>query len=268
MMSKGLSERRSCKLAGLCRTTYRYRGRSRGDDRVRKRLRELASERPRFGTPRLTVLLRRELGPVNHKRVERIYREEGLQLPRKSKKRRRGNSRVMVLNMPKKPNERWSMDFMSDSLSSGRRFRLLTIVDEVTRECIAIEVDTGISGERVVRTLSRLGEMRGLPQTLVTDNGPEFTSKAMQVWAQLAGVSQHFIDPGKPVQNAFVESFNGRVRDECLNQSWFSNLGEARRIIEGWRIDYNTCRPHSSLNYMTPMEFKNELEQKIGSDKI
>ena len=120
----------------------------------------------------------------------------------------------------------------------------------------------------MVRTLSRLGEMRGLPQTLVTDNGPEFTSKAMQVWAQLAGVSQHFIDPGKPVQNAFVESFNGRVRYECLNQSWFSNLGEARRIVEAWRIDYNTCRPHSSLNYMTPMEFKNELEQKIDSDEI
>jgi len=157
---------------------------------------------------------------------------------------------------------------MSDSLCDGRRFRILTIVDDFTRECVAIEVDSGITGERVIRTLEWLKETRGLPGMLVTDNGPEFTSRAMLTWSKPAGVKLHFIDPGRPVQNAFIESFNGKLRDECLNQHWFVSLEEARRIIKLWRIDYNTTRPHSSLGYMTPEAFRLGFEQKLENDKI
>ena len=157
---------------------------------------------------------------------------------------------------------------MSDSLSEGRRFRASTIVDDFRRECVAIEADTGITGERVIRTLRRLKEIRGLPVMVVTDNGPEFTSNAMFAWSKPAGVKLHFIDPGRPAQNAFIESFNGKLRDECLNQHWFVSLEEARRIIKSWRMDYNTARPHSSLGYMTPEAFRLSFEQKLENDKI
>lgn len=268
MKSEGLSERQSCKLTGLNRATYRYKPTAKDDGFVRERLRILAAQRPRFGAPRLTVLLRQEFGTVNHKRVEKMYREEGLQLPRKRGKKRGANNRAVALLVPSEPNERWSMDFMSDSLCDGRRFRILTIVDDFTRECVAIEVDTGITGERVIRTLGWLKETRGLPGMLVTDNGPEFTSKAMLAWSKPAGVKLHFIDPGRPVQNAFIESFNGKLRDECLNQHWFVSLEEARRIIKLWRMDYNTTRPHSSLGYMTPEAFRLSFEQKLKNDKM
>ena len=268
MKSGGLSERRSCKLTGLGRATYRYKPTAKDDKGVRERLRILAAQRPRFGAPRLTVLLRQELGTVNHKRVERMYREEGLQLPRKRGKKRGVNNRAVALFIAGEPNERWSMDFMSDSLCDGRRFRVLTVVDDFTRECVAIEVDTGITGERVIRTLGWLKETRGLPGMLVMDNGPEFTSKAMLKWSKPAGVKLHFIDPGRPVQNAFIESFNGKLRDECLNQHWFVSLEEARRIIKSWRMDYNTTRPHSSLGYMTPDAFRLSFEQKLENDKM
>lgn len=268
MKSEGLSERRSCKLIELNRATYRYKPTAKDDGCVRERMRILAVQRPRFGAPRLTVLLRQEFGAVNHKRVERIYREESLQLPRKRGKKRGVSNRANILIVPGEPNERWSMDFMSDSLCDGRRFRILTIVDDFTRECVAIEVDSGITGERVIRTLEWLKETRGLPGMLVTDNGPEFTSRAMLTWSKPAGVKLHFIDPGRPVQNAFIESFNGKLRDECLNQHWFVSLEEARRIIKLWRIDYNTTRPHSSLGYMTPEAFRLGFEQKLEYDKI
>lgn len=268
MKSEGLSERRSCKLTGLNRATCRYKPTAKDDGCVRERMRILAVQRPRFGAPRLTVLLRQEFGAVNHKRVERIYREESLQLPRKRGKKRGVSNRANILIVPGEPNERWSMDFMSDSLCDGRRFRILTIVDDFTRECVAIEVDSGITGERVIRTLEWLKETRGLPGMLVTDNGPEFTSRAMLTWSKPAGVKLHFIDPGRPVQNAFIESFNGKLRDECLNQHWFVSLEEARRIIKLWRIDYNTTRPHSSLGYMTPEAFRLGFEQKLENDKI
>jgi len=268
MKSEGLSERRSCKLTGLNRATCRYKPTAKDDGCVRERMRILAVQRPRFGAPRLTVLLRQEFGAVNHKRVERIYREESLQLPLKRGKKRGVSNRANILIVPGEPNERWSMDFMSDSLCDGRRFRILTIVDDFTRECVAIEVDSGITGERVIRTLEWLKETRELPGMLVTDNGPEFTSRAMLVWSKPAGVKLHFIDPGRPVQNAFIESFNGKLRDECLNQYWFVSLEEARRIIKLWRIDYNTTRPHSSLGYMTPEAFRLGFEQKLENDKI
>ncbi len=255
-------------MAGLGRATYRYEHTAKDDRGVRERLRVLAAQRPRFGAPRLTVLLRQALGLVNHKRVERMYREEGLQLPRKKGKKRGTNNRANALFVPSRPNERWSMDFMSDSLCDGRRFRVLTVVDDFTRECVAIEVDTGITGERVIRTLGWLKETRGLPGMLVTDNGPEFTSKVMLAWSQPAGVRLHFIDPGRPVQNAFIESFNGKLRDECLNQYWFVSLEEARRIIKAWRMDYNTIRPHSSLGYMTPEAFRLSFEKMLENDKM
>lgn len=252
----------------LNRATYRYKPTAKDDGSVRECLRLLAAQRPRFGAPRLTVLLRQEFGAVNHKRVERMYREEGLQLPRKRGKKRGVNNRAVALFVPSEPNERWSMDFMSDSLCDGRRFRVLTVMDDFTRECVVIEVGTGITGERVIRTLEWLKETRKLPGMFVMDNGPEFTSKAMLAWSKPAGVKLHFIDPGRPVQNAFIESFNGKLRDECLNQHWFVSLEEARRIIKLWRMDYNTTRPHSSLGYMTPEAFRLSFEKKLKNDKI
>ena len=237
------------------------------DQTLRKRLCELAGQRPRFGTPRLTVLLRQEFGAVNHKRVERLYREERLQLPRKRKKRRRGMKRAPLIQ-PLRPGQRWSIDFMSDSLSDGRRFRLFCVIDDFSRQALAIEVDTSISGERVTRVLDRLIECYDLPEVLVMDNGPEFTSRAMLLWAEERGVALHYIDPGKPMQNAYVESFNGRVRDECLNPQWFKSLTEARKHIQFWQNDYNKYRPHSSLNYLAPDVFANRWKMQAGLPKL
>jgi putative transposase len=199
--------------------------------------------------------LRREGFKVNWKLVYRVYREEKLSL--RVRKRRRIASLVRVpMDVPKRPNLRWSMDFVSDQLgSTGRRFRCLTIVDDFTRECLAIEVDTSLPGDRVARVLDRLAFLRGLPQGIVIDNGPEFTGRALDTWAFARKVKLDHIRPGKPVENAFIESFNGRLRDECLNEHWFSTLKEAQVRIEAWRQDYNRNRPHSSLGDMTPEEF-------------
>jgi putative transposase len=183
-----------------------------------------------------------------------MYREEGLGV-RRRKRKRIGAVERQALAIPVRSNERWSMDFISDALSEGRKFRSLNIVDDFNRECLAAEVDTSITGARVVRVLEQLGERRGLPQILVMDNGPEFAGRALDVWAYEQGVKLHFIEPGKPVQNAFIESFNGKMRDECLNEHWFLSLGEARQRIEAWRRDYNEVRPHTSLGNRTPQEF-------------
>ncbi len=250
----GLSERRACKLVGMTRSSYRYAVRRQEPGGLRERLRGLAQERCRFGYRRLTVLLRREGWPVNHKRVYRLYREEGLGV-RRRKGKRIGVVRRQPLAIPTRPNGRWSMDFISDALGDGRKFRSLNIVDDFNRECLAAEVDTSLTGARVVRVLEQLGERRGLPQILVMDNGPEFAGRAVDVWAYDQGVKLHFIEPGKPVQNAFIESFNGKMRDECLNEHWFMSLAEAREAIEAWRRDYNEVRPHSSLGNRTPQEF-------------
>jgi putative transposase len=249
-----LSERRACGLAGLGRSSYRYRRRGSDEAGLRKRLKELAAERRRYGYRRLTVLLRREGQTVNHKRVYRLYREEGLSV-RRRKRKRIGAVERQPLTIPIGTNQRWSMDFVADGLGDGRKFRSLNIVDDYSRECVAVEVDTSIPGGRVVRVLERLRELRGVPQVLVTDNGPEFAGQALDVWAYERGVKLHFIEPGKPVQNAFVESFNGKMRDECLNEHWFGTLAEARQTIEAWRRDYNEVRPHSSLGNRTPQEF-------------
>lgn len=221
---------------------------------MRKRLRELAEQRKRFGSPRLHILLKREGLVVNHKRTERIYREEGLALRRK--RRRKGAAGVrVVISSAQRPNEHWSMDFVSDSIVTGRRFRALTVVDNYSRECPVIEVDTSLGGARVVNVLERLSDTRGLPEVITVDNGPEFVGRALDEWAYRRGVKLNFIRPGKPIENAFAESFNGRLRDECLNTNWFINLKEAREIIENWREDYNQVRPHSSLNNLTPAEY-------------
>ena len=220
---------------------------------MRERLRELAAERRRFGYRRLGWMLAREGHTINHKRLYRIYREERLMVRRRrGRKRALGTRAPMVL--PARINQRWSLDFVSDTLSDGRRFRILCIVDDFSRECLATVVDTSLGGVRVVRELARLSFERALPETVVSDNGTELTSGAVLRWATFR-VAWHYIEPGKPVQNAFIESFNSKLRDECLNEYVFTSLAEARTIIEAWRHDYNRLRPHSSLGTLTPTEF-------------
>lgn len=250
----GFGARRACRLAGLAASSWYYRSRKTQPDRLRGRLRELAAKRPRFGYRRLHVLLRREGEQVNHKRVYRLYREEGLAVRKKQRKKLAGRNRV-PMPLPSCANERWSMDFVFDTLVAGRSFRTLNIVDDFTRECVAIEVDTSIGGLRVTRVLDRLADTRGLPRSIVIDNGPEFAGRALDAWAYRRGVKLNFIRPGKPVENAFVESFNGRFRDECLNENWFLDLHDAKAKIEEWRTDYNQVRPHSSLGNVPPIEF-------------
>jgi putative transposase len=191
---------------------------------------------------------------VNHKRTERIYKEEGLALRRKRRRKGTAGTRV-IIPAPERPNQKWSMDFVSDSVVTGRRFRALTIVDDYSRECPAIEVDTSLGGARVVNVLERLAEMRGLPEVITVDNGPEFAGKVLDEWAYRKGVKLSFIRSGKPIENAFAESFNGRLRDECLNDNWFLSIRHAREVIEAWRKDYNSVRPHSSLGGLAPREF-------------
>lgn len=252
----GFSERHACAVVGVARATVRYRRRGGGDDApLRQRLRELAGERPRFGYRRLYALLRREGSAVNHKRVERLYRADNLAVRRRGRKRvaRRERDRPVA---PIRPNEQWALDFMSDALASGRRIRLLTVVDACTREALAIEVDVSLPGARVVAVLERLAAARGAPAELVLDNGPELTGRALDAWAAARGVRLRFIAPGKPSQNGVVESFNGRLRDECLNLCWFTGLADARATVEAWRLDYNERRPHGALGYRTPAEVR------------
>jgi putative transposase len=241
-------------------SSYRYDQKPDNDDALRLRMRELAGQRKRFGSPRLHIMLKRENLVINHKRTERIYREEGLALRRK--RRRKGAAGLrMVMPLPLRPNQVWSMDFVTDSIVTGRRFRALTIVDDFSRECPAIEVDTSLGGDRVVSVLERLAEIRGLPEVITMDNGPEFAGRALDEWAYRRGIKLNFIRPGKPIENAFAESFNGRFRDECLNTNWFMNLKHAREVIEDWRVDYNEVRPHSSLKGITPKEYANAADR-------
>jgi putative transposase len=256
-----LSERHACGLVGMHRGSWRYRRRERDEAALRARLREIAAERVRFGYRRLQALLRREKRPdgqprwvVNHKRVYRLYREEGLAMRRRKRKRFRAEARV-PLPWPTRAHQVWTMDFTQDQFSSGRKFRTLNLMDGYTREALAIEVDTALPGTRVVCVLQRLKQERRTPEAIQVDNGPEFISQAVDQWAYANGVRLHFIEPGKPTQNAYIESFNGKFRDECLNQNWFTDLADARSIIEAWRVDYNTVRPHSALGYRTPVEF-------------
>jgi putative transposase len=249
-----MSERHACRLLGLGRSTHRYRAGKDRDAALRMRLKELAARRMRFGYRRLTAMLLREGMPANHKRVYRLYREEGLAMRIRQRRRIRWSGAV-VKPAASQPNERWSMDFVSDCVSSGKVIRMLTIVDDCTRECPVIEIDTSLGGLRVRRVLDRIAVERGLPEAIVLDNGPEFRGRAMAAWSEARGVRLEFIQPGKPAQNAYIESFNGRLRDECLNANWFTSLSDARRKVETWRLDYNQQRPHSSLDYLSPAEF-------------
>jgi len=253
------SQRRACRVARAARATVRYQARRPAQEPLRARLRELAAARPRFGYRRLTVLVRREQGAVNHKRVYRLYRLEGLAVRRRGRKRVARASRAMPA--ASQPGQQWAMDFMQDSLASGRPFRTLNIVDLTTRECLAIEVDTSLPGARVVRVLAQLCEVRGRPTTITMDNGPEFAGLALDAWAYKEGVQLDFIDPGKPTQNGHLESFNGKFRDECLNQHWFTDLDDARETIAAWREDYNAVRPHSALGNLTPLDFAERFRQ-------
>ncbi len=251
-----ISERRACRLIGISRSSYKYQRVARTEDPVRHRLKELSSnwKYRRYGTPRLTALLKSEGYTVNHKRIERLYREEGLAYKRrKTKKQRWGTSQPLCELTA--PNQEWAMDFISDSLSTGQKCRILNILDQYTRESLAMEIDTSLPGERVTRVLNRICEERGLPDRIRMDNGPEFTSKVMKNWFREKGVTPIFIEPGKPNQNGYVESFHGKFRDECLNLFWFRNLQEIREAAEEWRTHYNNYRHHSSLGNRTPREF-------------
>ena len=251
---KGYSQRRACTLIGLAPKTYRYAS-SRGDDAaVRERLCTLARQRRRFGYRRLHILLRRDGIALNHKKLFRLYREERLTVRRRGGRKRALGTRAPMA-LPQGPDQRWSLDFVSDVLADGRRFRVLVVVDDFTRECLALVVDTSISGRRVARELDAIIATRKRPAMIVSDNGTELTSHAILRWQEKHGAQWHYIAPGKPQQNAFVESLNGRFRDECLNEHVFRGLPLARRIIEAWRLDYNGERPHTSLGGLTPAEF-------------
>jgi putative transposase len=235
------------------------------DEALRKILKEKAVRKRRYGYRRLLVLLRREGWTDNHKRVFRVYQEEGLQV-RRRKRKHAAKWRGEKLELPMGMNQRWSMDFMHDRLADGRRIKTFNVVDDFTRECLATEVDTSLSGQRVVRVLERLKAERGLPSCLLMDNGPEFTGKVLDAWAYSSGIKLQFIEPGKPTQNAYIESFNGKFRDECLNENWFLSLPDARTTIEEWRNDYNGSRPHSALGNKTPAEYVASLAKSQGGD--
>ena len=246
-----MSQRHGCRLIKLSRSTLRYRKKPSNDGKLRDRLKELAEQYTRYGCPTLHAMLRNEGLVRNHKRTHRIYCEEGLQV--RTKKRKKLIRPRVPMAVPMRCNERWSIDFVSDQLATGRRFRVLNVVDDFSRECIGQLVDTSISGARLARFLSELD--RPLPKAIVCDNGPELTCKAMFFWSQKTDVKLNFIQPGKPMQNAFVESFNGKFREACLNQHWFRSISEAQVIIEQWRQHYNHERPHSSLGFIPPALF-------------
>jgi putative transposase len=236
------------------RSAVRYRRKRQDDAADRELLRVLAAERRRFGYRRLREMAKRRGRRMNLKKVYRLYREEGLAVRRRRSRKRALGTRA-PLRQASLPNEIWVLDFMSDVLQSGRRFRVFNVEDQLTREGLVAETDTSLPGKRVVRTLDAIVAERGKPKMIVSDNGTELTSNAILKWAEENGIEWHYIAPGKPQQNGFMESFNGKLRDECLNEHLFSSLAEARHIIKAWRIDYNTVRPHSSLGYLTPQEF-------------
>lgn len=263
--SKKLKPHRAYSLVGLRPSTFYYKSStSRDDSQLKEKILEVAKQRVRWGCPRIYQIVRRDGFKDNYKRVERLYAEMDLSIRKRPKKKMRGHLRL-VLPEPQKPNHIWSMDFVSESLFDQRRFRCFNIVDDFTRENILIHPDRSIKSEKIVSIFNRLKITRGLPKMIVCDNGPEFISQNLDIWAYQNKVELKFIQPGKPTQNAYIESFNGKFRDECLNQHWFLNLEEARYEIELWRKDYNENRPHSSLRYKTPNEFAKEYAEKLTS---
>lgn len=259
----GRTQRGACRAVGLNRSTWQYRSnRKRDDEPLKAAIRKIAEKRRRFGQDRILLVLRREGWRDNHKRVSRVYSELGLSLRLKRRQKRSAAVRVPMA-LASRPNQVWSMDFVHDRLAPGRVFKCFVVVDEYSRECLAIEVDFGISGDRVIRVLDRLLELRGKPEAIRSDNGPEFAGNALDAWAYRTGVKLDFIQPGKPTQNAYCESFNGRFREECLNDNQFQTLVETQVVIEAWRTDYNEERPHGSLNGLTPSEFAAKLKPLV-----
>ena len=255
-----VSQRRACEVTGAARSVIRYRHIRPEDTVIRQRLRELASERRRFGYRRLHQMLKREGTVMNLKKIRRLYSEERLQV-RQRKGRKRATGTRAPVTIPQGPNQRWSLDFVSDVLAGSRRFRVLAVVDDYTAECLCLVADTSLSGLRVARELDTVIANRKSPAMIVSDNGSEFTSMAILLWAQERLVEWHYIAPGKPQQNAFIESFNGKLRDEFLNETVFSSLAEARLMLAAWKHDYNSNRPHSRLGWLTPSEFANRNVQ-------
>ena len=246
------SQRRACRLVAVAVSSYRYQPRCQ-DEPLRSRLVELARAKPRYGYRRLHVLLQRTGEVVNHKRVHRVYREAGLAIRRR--KRKHCVRTKVPLVACTAPNQEWALDFVHDAVASGRTIRVLSIADAFTRECLALEVDTSFASRRVTRVLDGIIAVRGVPQTIRCDNGPELTSRHFLAWCLERQIQLDHIEPGKPTQNGRLESFNGRLREECLNVSWFENLFDARRKIAAWQREYNEERPHSALGYLTPQEF-------------
>lgn len=249
-----MSQRRACRLARISAKAMHYVPKSCGDAPIVSRLKVLGEQYPRYGYLMMHALMRSEGLVRNRKRTYRIYSELGMQV--RTKRRKKLIRPRIPMTVPSRANERWSLDFVHDQLANGRRIRVLNIVDDYSRVCVGQLVDTSISGLRLSRFLDEVGLDRPLPASIVMDNGTEMTSKAMFLWSQRTGVKLQFIQPGKPTQNAFVESFNGKFRDNCLNQHWFLGLADARRTINAWRNDYNETRPHSSLNYVPPAAYE------------
>jgi putative transposase len=263
------AERKACRLLGLSRSTCRYEAKRRDDIALRQKIRAIAQARPRFGYRRILVMLKRDGLRIGSERVRRLYREEGLSLRMRPKRRRKLASYLRIVAPPPQvPRERWSMDFMVDSFMDGRRFRVLTVVDIYSRHSPIIEADLSLNGGKVVAALERAAKHFGYPQVMQVDNGSEFQSKVLDAWAFEHGVKLDFIRPGKPVDNCFIESFNARLRDECFNASIFTSLADARRKIEAWRIDYNEQRPHSSLGDRTPSEMLGQAEVVKPSARV
>ena len=258
-----VSQRRACAVLGSARSSVRYRSVRPKQEALRRRIRDLAQVRVRYGYRRIHVLLRREGWPVNHKRVYRLYSEEGLVLKRRRPKRHRSATTRVERPAASVPNERWSMDFMSDTLADGRRLKVLTMLDTCTRECLALEAAGTFRGRDVAAVLTRLAVERGLPDRITCDNGTEFTSKVLDHWAYRSRVRLDFTRPGKPTDNAHIESFNARVRQECLSQHWFIDLADARRTLASWKEDYNNHRPHSALADLTPIEYRRAMSYEL-----
>ncbi len=256
-----VSERRACAALGVVRGLVRYRSSRPPDTYTRERMRAIAAERRRFGCRRLDIMLRREGIVHNHKKTHRIYKEEKLQV-----KRRKGRKKAIgprqPLPVPDSINQVWSLDFLSDSFANGGRFRVLAVIDQCPREYLLTAADTSMPGLRVVRELDMLVQMRGKPKAIISDNGPELISSAVLIWTEAQGIDWHYIQPGKPQQNGYTESLNGKIRDEFLNEHWFYNIEEVRTKLEAWRQDYNNVRPHSSLGYLTPKEYAAKIAAK------
>lgn len=254
LCQRGLSQRRACQLLGISSSVLRYRARSDGNERLRRRLQELAGQHRRHGYRMLHNRLRHEGWQVNVKRTYRIYRQEQLMVRKRHRKKLPVAERMPLIR-PEQPGQVWSMDFVFDELANGRKIKTLTVVDDCSKECIALAADTSIPALYVTRLLDEAIGQRGLPKVIRSDNGPEFAGRIMQTWAAQRGIEHRFIQPGKPIQNAFIESFNGKFRDECLSQHWFASLSHVRSVLANWRQDYNHHRPHSALGYLPPAVF-------------